>query len=105
MDILFVYVTFESAQQARDISGKIVKARLAACANIFPAHESLYWWDGEVQSASETAVIFKTTQNRFTDLKAEIIKLHSYDCPCIVALPVKEGHTPFLEWIKDNTQA
>ena len=104
MDILLVYATFETAQQAREIAKAVVEARLAACANIFPAHESLYWWDGAVQSASETAVIFKTTTEKFETLRAEIVRRHSYECPCVVALPVDAGHDPYLQWIKDETQ-
>lgn len=103
MNALLVYATFESAGQAREIARHVVEARLAACANIFEAHESLYWWDGAVQNAFETAAIFKTTTERFENLKAEIIRLHSYDCPCVVALSIAGGHEAFLQWIGAET--
>jgi periplasmic divalent cation tolerance protein len=104
MKIVFVYATFETAEQAREISRALVETRLAACANILPAHESLYWWDGAVQSASEVVVVFKTKAEVFDTLRSKIVKLHSYDCPCVVAIPIEAGHEPFLRWVKDETQ-
>ncbi|MCB1783394.1 MAG: divalent-cation tolerance protein CutA [Alphaproteobacteria bacterium] len=100
---LFVYVTFETPEQAREICSLLVHDRLAACANIFPSHETLYWWNEELVSSKETAAIFKTTQGHFNNLKEKILKHHTYDCPCIVALPIQEGHEPFLSWIKQET--
>lgn len=75
-----------------------------ACANIFPAHQSLYWWEGAVQSASETAVIYKTRAENFEAVKDKILSLHPYECPCIIALPIEKGHAGFLEWIEKEAQ-
>lgn len=101
---LLIYVTYPSAETAREISKAVIESRFAACANIFPAHESLYWWEGQVQSASETAVIYKTTKDKFEALRDKIAQLHPYDCPCIVALPIENGHAPFLQWIETETR-
>ncbi len=103
-DYYFVYVTFESESEANKIAKRIVELRLSSCANIFPAHKSIYWWEGELQNSSECAAIFKTTAQKFNALKDEIIELHSYDVPCIVALPIEKGHEPFLNWIDGQTK-
>ena len=99
MDIYLLYVTYKDRQQAQEISKILVEARLVACANIFPAHESLYWWDGAVQNATETAVLYKTRAENFAAVEAKIKAFHSYECPCIVALPIEKGYKPFLDWI------
>ncbi len=104
MEICLIYATYKDVAQARDISKALVEARLVACANILPAHESLFWWDGAVQNAPEVAVICKTRAENFAAVEARIKELHSYDCPCIVALPIEAGHKPFLEWIAAETK-
>ena len=100
----FVYVTYPNVEEARAVSKTIVEARLAACANISSPHESLYWWNGALQSDNEVAVIYKVTDEGFKALKDEVLKHHSYDVPCIVALPIEDGHKPFLGWVYENVQ-
>lgn len=101
---VMIYVTYPTDECAREISRALLEGRLVACANIFPAHESLYWWEGKVQSAAETAVIYKTTNDEFEALQDKIAELHPYDCPCIVALPIENGYAPFLQWIEAETK-
>lgn len=103
MELFSVYVTFASEEQARSIAETVVNERLAACANIFPPHQSIYRWEGKVEHASETAALFKTTENAFEALKNRITELHSYDCPCIVAWEIEEGPKAFLDWIVSET--
>ena len=97
--MLIVYVTYPSHEDAQRVSRAVIEARLAACANVFSAHQSLYWWDGAVQEDGEVAVIYKTTEAGFAALKDKIIALHPYDVPCIVAVPIEKGHQPFLDWV------
>lgn len=104
METLFIYVAYKDEAQAQEISSTLVGERLVACANIFPAHRSLYWWDGSVQSASEIAVVYKTVSANFEAVRDRIVQIHSYTCPCIVALPIEMGHLPFLQWIKAETK-
>lgn len=103
MEMFTVYVTFASQEQARIIARTVIEERLAACANIFPPHHSIYRWEGEIQSASECAALFKTTEKAFESLKSRIAELHSYDCPCVVAWEIEEGAKPFLDWIVSET--
>ena len=97
---VIIYMTAASQDEAQSISKTLVEERLVACANILPAHSSLYWWEGKVESAQEVAVIFKSRAELFPQIEARIRALHSYDVPCIVSWPIEQGHAPFLQWIE-----
>ncbi|MCF8496455.1 MAG: divalent-cation tolerance protein CutA [Alphaproteobacteria bacterium] len=97
-------MTASSPEEAEFISGALLEKNLVACANIFPAHKAVFRWNGALQTAQETAVFFKTRAELFPALEAEIRRIHSYECPCIVALPIETGHAPFLEWVAAETQ-
>jgi periplasmic divalent cation tolerance protein len=101
-DINFVYMTCADKEEARNIGRVLVESRLAACVNILDPMESLYWWDGAVQNDQETVLIAKTTRDKVPELKKQVIIHHSYECPCIVCLPVDDGHEGYLEWIRDQ---
>lgn len=98
-----VYVTVENAAEAASIGRAVVGERLAACANILPGATSIYWWDGGVQEGGEVVMILKTRRERLDALIARIRELHSYACPCIVAVPIAAGNPAFLEWIGRET--
>ena len=99
MSVNFIYMTAGNKEEAQNIARELVTSRLAACVNIFDNMNSVYMWDGEVQEDSEVVLIAKTTQARLPELVEKVKSIHSYDCPCIVSLPVLDGHKPFLEWI------
>ena len=99
MKINFIYMTVGSKAEARKIGQELVTTRLAACVNILDQMNSFYMWDGQVQDDTEVVMIAKTTEDRVPDLIEKVKSLHSYDCPCIVSLPVSGGHQAFLKWI------
>ena len=99
MGINFIYMTVGSKEEARKIGRELVVTRLAACVNILDQMNSFYMWDGQIQDDAEVVMIAKTTEDRVPDLIEKVKSLHSYDCPCIVSLPVSGGHQAFLEWI------
>jgi periplasmic divalent cation tolerance protein len=99
MKINFIYMTVGSKEEARKIGKELVTTRLAACVNILDHMNSFYMWNGELQDDTEVVMIAKTTEDRVPDLIKKIKSLHSYDCPCIVSLPVSGGHQRFLDWI------
>jgi len=103
MSVIFVYATAADAAEAEHIARAVVEARLAACANIIDGMRSLYWWEGKVQEGHEAVLILKTTRDRLERLIARVKELHSYDCPCIEALPVTAGYPPFLDWVARET--
>lgn len=103
MQALWVYMTAGSVDEARTVGRALVEERLAACINILEGMRSLYWWDGAVQEDAETVLIAKTTEARLDALIERVKALHSYDCPCVVALPMAGGHQDFLDWIAVET--
>jgi periplasmic divalent cation tolerance protein len=104
-DKIVVLVTCGSAKEARKIARAVVEQRLAACANIVTSPvQSIYRWKGRVESAKELLLIIKTTQSRFAKLKAEVKRLHSYEVPEIIALPIARGAADYLTWISDSVK-
>ena len=102
-DKIVVLVTCGSAKEARKIARAAVKKRLAACANILSSPvQSVYHWEGTVESAKEFLLIIKTTRARFVKLQAEVKRLHSYDVPEIIALPMPAGTKEYLTWISES---
>lgn len=100
-----VLVTCGSRVEARKIARAVVEKRLAACVNVVTAPvEAVYRWKWKVESAREFLLIMKTTPRRFEGLKTEILRLHSYDVPEIIALPVKAGSKPYLRWVKGSVE-
>ena len=100
----FVYMTAGSPEEARSIGRTLVEERLAACVNILDGMNSLYWWEGAVQDEQETVLIAKTRAELLERLTERVKALHSYSCPCVVALPIEGGNPAFLQWIAEETE-
>jgi Uncharacterized protein involved in tolerance to divalent cations len=100
---IFVYVTCESPEQAEAIGAALVERRLCACVNILPGMRSLYWWKGKLERGDETVLVAKTRDSLLDPLTEAIKALHSYEIPCVVALPILGGNPDFLRWIADET--
>ena len=103
MQAMFVYATASSREEALNIGRTLVGERLAACANILDGMTSVYWWEHRVQEAGEATLILKTTSQLVGRLTARIRELHSYTCPCVVAMPIAAGNPDYLAWIGDET--
>jgi len=100
MAVRFVYMTAGSKAEAQKIGKALVESRLAACVNILDNMQSIYRWEQEIQQDTEVVLIAKTTASLISQLIEKVIALHSYDCPCIVSLPISDGYPPFLDWIQ-----
>ena len=100
---VLVYSTFPSVAEAERIGGTLVDRGLAACVNIFPGMTAIYVWDGKRQSETEAAMIVKTRAELAEAVIAETRKLHPYDNPALVVLPMAGGSADFLRWIADQT--
>ncbi len=96
---LLVLSTFPDVETARRIARVLVEERLAACGNVLPGLESIYHWQGKVETAQETLVLFKTTQAAYPALEARLKALHPYEVPEILALPPTAGWPPYLAWV------
>ena len=103
MPAQLVYVTAPTLAEAESLARLAVEGRLAACANILPGMRSLYWWQGRLESADETVLLLKTTAELAPALIRALTEAHSYDCPCVVALPIASGNPDFLRWIEAET--
>jgi len=100
----FVYITAGSMDEARTIAREAVSNRLAACANIIDHMSSIYWWNGEIQDDHEVILILKTKESLIPELVEKVKSMHSYECPCIVSLPITSGNPAFLDWIARETR-
>jgi periplasmic divalent cation tolerance protein len=105
MKVNFIYMTAGSRQEAAKIGKELVYSRLAACVNILDNMSSIYMWQGEVQEDSEVVMIAKTTEDRVPQLVEKVKSLHSYECPCVVSIPVSGGNQAFLDWIAEEVKA
>lgn len=105
MSVQFVYMTAKDKNEAREIGSYLVNARLAACVNILGDINSLYVWKGELQDDQETAFIAKTTEDKLSALIEAVKAKHSYECPCVIALPVSDGNPEFIDWIAQEVKS
>jgi periplasmic divalent cation tolerance protein len=100
--VVVVLTTWPSAEAARAGGRLVVEERLAACANIVPAIESIYRWQGKVESSAEVLVIFKTTEALYAQLESRVRELHKYEVPEIIRLPVSGGLVSYLNWVVES---
>ena len=102
-DKLVVLVTCSGFAEARRIARVVVEARLAACVNILPgAVTSIYRWKGKVESSKERLLLIKTSRQRLAKLRAEIERVHSYEVPEFIALPIAAGSPAYFAWMEEN---
>lgn len=102
---VWIYMTAGTLDEAREIGRSLIDDRLAACVNILAGMRSLYRWNGGVQEDEEVVMIAKSRAGLVDSLTARVKALHSYDCPCVVALPITAGNPEFLDWIGLETPA
>jgi periplasmic divalent cation tolerance protein len=101
--VKIILVTAGSLAEGRNIARSVVKKRLAACVNVVRAPvESIYQWKGKVTVAREYLLVIKTTATRVPELQTEIRRLHSYDLPEIITLPVDGGLREYLAWVRES---
>lgn len=103
MEYRLLYITAGSADEARTLARTLVEERLVACANILNGISSVYWWKGTVQESAEVLLVAKTRQECVDAVVVRIRNLHSYSCPCVVAVPITEGNPDYLAWIGAET--
>jgi periplasmic divalent cation tolerance protein len=101
-DKVLVLTTAGNEAEARKIAHELVERQLAACVNIVPRIQSVYRWEGKVETAEEYLLLIKTTKSRGAEVQAAIRELHSYDLPECIVISVEGGSAEYLKWIEDS---
>ncbi len=103
-EVIVVFITASSFEEARNIASTLVESRIAACASILKGVSSLYWWKGGVEFSEETLIIVKTRSSLLKELVEKVRSSHSYEVPEIIAVRVVGGLEEYLEWVKRETR-
>lgn len=98
-----LYVTASNGDEAEKISQALLEERLVACVNILGNITSHYWWKGEIRTGNEVLLIAKTMDTLVARSVEKVKSIHSYECPCIVSLPISGGNPAFLKWLEEET--
>jgi len=101
---LVIFVTAANKKEAEKIASSLVKEKLAACVNIIENVNSLFWWQGKVDSAKEALLVIKSRGTLMNKLIKKVKSLHSYKVPEIIALPIVSGDKKYLKWINESTR-
>jgi periplasmic divalent cation tolerance protein len=103
-DKVVIFVTVASLGEGKKIARHLVETQLAACVNILQSMESVYRWEGKIAEEKEFLLLIKSTGELFPEIEAEISKIHSYQTPEIICLPVIEGSRNYLQWVSDSVK-
>lgn len=98
-----VFCSCPDSACAETLATTLVSKRLAACVNIVPGVKSVYRWQNKIEIDSECQLIIKTSEHCLKAVEAEIIQLHPYELPELIAVTISEGSAAYLGWIQENT--
>ena len=98
-DRIIVLITAGSEEEAHKIAELLVNEKKAACVNIVPVVDSLFWWEGKIESARESLLLVKTKASLFPEIVELVKRTHSYEVPEIIALPIIAGTEDYLKWL------
>ena len=101
-DKIMVLSTCSSPEEGERIARALVEERVAACVNIVPGVRSIYRWQGKLEDSSECLLVIKSSRGRFEELRAALERIHSYEVPELLALPVVDGAPNYLAWLEDQ---
>ena len=103
-DRIIVLITAGSEEEAHKIAESLVKGKKAACVNIVPRVDSLFWWEDKLDSARESLLLVKTKASLFPEIVELVKRTHSYEVPEIIALPIIAGSEDYLKWLDSVCQ-
>lgn len=101
-EVVLAFSTFPDAETARRICAELVTEKFVACANLLPAIESIYRWEGKLERGNEALAFFKLTAERYPAFQARLKTLHPYDVPEILCLRIADGLPEYLRWVAEN---
>lgn len=99
---IVIFITAKDKKEAVKIAQGLLKTKLIACANIINGVQSLFWWQGKIDSSKEVLLVLKTKKSLFKKVCAKVKSLHSYQTPEIIALPIINGSEDYLSWISHS---
>lgn len=103
-NVRLLYVTTKNIEEARWIGHRLVEQRLVACANILPQMETIYRWNGGIQTDKECVLILKTQESQVDAAQKAILELHSYEVPCVLSLAVEKGSEAYVKWLNEESR-
>lgn len=99
----FVYVTTQNREEAKTIGKQLLQEHLAACVNIIDGMVSYFWWDEKISKTDEAVLLIKTRSSKLPEITERIKTLHSYDCPCVLEIPLgKGGNQDYHRWLLEK---
>ena len=102
-EFIQVFTTVDSEEGANEIASRLLEERVASCVQVFGPFKSSYWWKGKIERAREWFCLIKGMEKDYSIIESNIKKVHPYHVPEIIALPVLEGNTDYLRWIRKET--
>jgi periplasmic divalent cation tolerance protein len=102
MGEILIFSTADSMELAQQIAKAVVESREAACVNILPGVRSIYRWQEKVCDESELLLMIKSSQERFDAVRQTILRLHSYDTPEVISVPISDGDARYLGWLRNQ---
>jgi len=99
-----IFVTAANKEEAQKIAASLIERKLAACVNIIDKIESVFWWEGKVESAREMMLVIKSKKTNLDKIIKQVKAMHSYSVPEIIAIPIAGGYKPYLKWINDSVR-
>jgi periplasmic divalent cation tolerance protein len=105
--MILVYITCDSLKQAEGIGEELMKKKLCACVNIFENMQPMFFWPpktGKIDKSKEVVLIVKSIKSKYDDIEKEVTKLHTYEVPCIFAIPVISVADSYWEWFRGEME-
>ncbi len=101
--MIYLCISTVQESQAPELARRLVEERLAACVNILPGVRSIYRWQGKIHDEEECLLLIKTSLGSMGTFEDRFRKLHPYDCPELLILPVEDGLKEYLSWVEEMT--
>jgi len=99
-EMILVYITNPSKEKAKELAINLLEKRLVACVNMF-AGNSMYWWEGAIESEDENILVAKTVEENFAAVRHEIMNFSDYQIPCVVKIPIT-ANQQFVQWLRSE---